>query len=270
MSTADHDFTGSIAEVYDEYMVPLLFEPYAADLTARVVLRRPKRLLELAAGTGVVTRHLCAALPPEASIVATDLNPSMLARATKVGTSRPVEWRPADAQHLPFDDGSFDAVVCQFGVMFFPDKVRAFAEARRVLAPDGVLFFNVWDRLEANAFALTVSSVLEASFPKDPPRFLARTPHGWFDRATIVDTLARAGFAGTPQLDTVALRSRAPTARHAAVALVQGTPVRNDLEARGASLAEITDRATAAIAATFGPGPVEGAMQAQVVRVQVR
>src|SRR6185437_3429182 len=152
-------------------------------LASRQSTRKLSRVLEIAAGTGVVTRHLASKLPADVSIVATDLNQPMLDTAADMGTSRPVEWRPADAMQLPFEGGEFDAVVCQFGVMFFPDKAKAFSEARRVLRPGGVLLFNVWDRIEENEFADAVTTALESLFPDDPPRFLARTPHGYHDVA---------------------------------------------------------------------------------------
>ena len=270
MPPAPHDveFIGAIPRVYDEYMVPLVFQHYATDLVQRVVARRPTRVLELAAGTGVVTRGLAQALPAEVPIIATDLNLAMLAHAAEVGTHRAVEWRAADAQQLPFDAGAFDAVVCQFGVMFFPDKVKAFAEAHRVLAPGGVLLFNVWDRLEENEFAHTVSASLEAQFPHDPPRFMSRTPHGYFERSAIEHDLAQGGFQGPVQFETLVAQSQAPSAQHAAIALCQGTPVRGELEARGASLAEVTRHARDALARRFGPGPIEGKIQGHVISVE--
>src|SRR3954468_4158256 len=134
-SNQDRAFSGSIAQLYEQYMVPLIFEPYAKDITRRLVPLRPSSVLEIAAGTGVVTRHLAAQLPAGVSIVATDLNQPMLDHAASIGTRRPVAWQQADAMRLPFGDGTFDAVVCQFGAMFFPDKAVAFAEARRVLRP---------------------------------------------------------------------------------------------------------------------------------------
>src|SRR5262245_1978957 len=161
----DKKFSGSIPEIYDTYFVPLIFEVYATDLAGRVATRPVSRVLEVAAGTGVVTRALAAALPERASIVATDLNQAMLDRAAAVGTKRPVEWRQADAMRLPFDDGVFDTVVCQFGAMFFPDKAAAFAEARRVLRPGGVFLFNVWDRIEENEFSDVVTNALAPLFP---------------------------------------------------------------------------------------------------------
>ena len=147
----DSEFAGSIPQLYDRYLVPLIFEPYAMDLSRRVAVLQPARVLEIAAGTGVVTRHLARELPAGTAIVATDLNQPMLDQAAARGTARPVEWRQADALALPFEDESFDAVVCQFGVMFFPEKSKGFSEARRVLRPGGVFVFSVWDRIEDNA-----------------------------------------------------------------------------------------------------------------------
>ena len=265
----DRVFAGSVPKLYETYMVPLIFEPYAADLAKRLASRRVTQVLEVAAGTGVVTRTLAAVLPKKAAIVATDLNQAMLDQAAAVGTSRPVEWRQADAMQLPFGDGMFDAVVCQFGVMFFPDKARAFAETRRVLKPGGVFMFNVWDRIEENEFAETVTSALETVFPKDPPRFMARTPHGYHDRRAIERDLAGGGFAGTPRIETVTARSRATSARVAAIGYCQGTPLKNEIEARDASrLAEATDVAAAALAKRFGPGAVDGKIQAHVVTIE--
>lgn len=266
---SDKGFGGSIPTVYDTHLVPLIFEPYAADLASRVASRSPRRVLEVAAGTGVVTRALAAVLPGNVPIVATDLNQAMLDRASAVGTARPVEWRQADAQQLPFPDGSFDAVVCQFGVMFFPDKPRAFAEACRVLSSGGFLMFNIWDRLEDNEFADVVTTALEAAFPEDPPRFLARTPHGYHDRAAMARDLATAGFTGSPDIVTVTARSRAPSSRIPAIAYCQGTPLRTEIEARGPSrLDEVTEAAAEAIARRFGRGAVDGKIQAHIVTVE--
>lgn len=265
---SDKVFTGSIPMIYEEYLVPLIFEPYAVDLASRVAARPVTRVLEVAAGTGVATRHLASVLPEGVSIVATDLNQAMLDRAAELGTERPVEWRQADALDLPFRDGMFDAVVCQFGYMFPVDKVTAFSEAHRVLSPGGVLIFSVWDRIEENEFADVVTTALEAVFPEDPPRFLARTPHGYHDVSVIERDLDTGGFRGSPQIDTVAARSRASSARIPAFAYCHGSPLRNEIEARGATrLDEATDVAGAAIARRFGPGPVDGKIQAHIVTV---
>jgi SAM-dependent methyltransferase len=268
-SDSDKVFAGSIPKLYDSYLVPLIFEPYAADLVNRLRSRRLSRVLEVAAGTGVVTRALASALPESIAVVATDLNQAMLDQAAAVGTKRKVEWRQADAMQLPFADGTFDAVVCQFGVMFFPEKSRAFSEARRVLRPGGVFIFNVWDRIAENEFADTVTTALESVFPKDPPRFMARTPHGYHDRRTIEKDLAGGGFAGSPRIDTVAARSRASSPRVPAIAYCQGTPLRSEIEARDASrLGEATDVAAEAIAKRFGRGAVDGKIQAHIVAIE--
>jgi len=266
---SDAVFAGSIPELYDSQMVPLIFEPYAADLASRVAALDPSRVLETAAGTGVGSRAMARALPAHVELVVTDLNQPMLDRAAAVGTQRPVQWKQADATQLPFDDASFDAVACQFGVMFFPDKVRAFSEARRVLRRGGVLVFSVWDRIEENEFAHSVTTALAGLFPADPPLFMARTPHGYFDREAISADLARAGFGAAPRFETIAARSRAASARMAAIAYCQGTPLRNEIEARsGVGLAEATSVCAAAIAERFGTGPVDGKIQAHVVIVQ--
>lgn len=271
MSNHDSDkkFAGSIPKLYEEHLVPLIFEPFAADLADRVALRKPVRVLEIAAGTGVVTRQLASVLPEGVSIVATDLNQAMLDIAAEVGSKRPVTWRQADAMQLPFEDTEFDAVVCQFGAMFFPDKSKAFSEAFRVLKTGGVFIFNVWDRIEENEFAHVVTSSLESVFPDDPPRFLARTPHGYYNHATIERDLQGGGFVSPPRVHTVAARSRAGSPRIPAFAYCHGTPLRNEIEARDKSrLGEATDRACDAITRLFGAGPVDGKIQAHIVVVE--
>jgi SAM-dependent methyltransferase len=268
-AASDRVFAGSIPQLYEQYLVPLIFEPCAADLAARVAARRPRRVLEIAAGTGVVTRHLARSLAADADIVATDLNQPMLDHAQSVGTSRPVEWRQADALQLPFDDASFDVVACQFGAMFFPDKARGFAEARRVLRGDGVFIFNVWDRIEDNEFADTVTTALAPLFADDPPRFLARLPHGYHDARRIADDVAAGGFARPAAIETFTARSRAEGPAIPAIAYCQGTPLRSEIEARGAErLLDATAVAEAALAARFGTGSIDGKIQALVVTVE--
>src|SRR5262245_34871216 len=267
--SSDKVFAGSMPKVYDTHLVPLIFEPYAADIVKRLAKMSSGRLLEIAAGTGVVTRALAAALPESVAIVATDLNQAMLDQAAAVGTKRRVEWKQADAMKLPFPDQSFDAVVCQFGVMFFPDKAQAFAETRRVLKPGAAFLFNAWDRIEENEFADTVMQALATVFPNDPPRFMARTPHGYHQREAIARDLAQGGFKATPRIDTVAARSRASSPRIPALAYCQGTPWRNEIESRDASrLQEATDVAAEAVAQKFGRGAVDGKIQAHVVIAQ--
>jgi ubiquinone/menaquinone biosynthesis C-methylase UbiE len=269
MKDADKLFAGSIPEFYDRYLGPLIFEPYALDLAERIARLAPQRLLETAAGTGRVTRALARALPETAEIVATDLNQGMVDFGVAVIQAPNLTWQQADALALPFDDGTFDAVACQFGVMFFPDKAKAFAEARRVLKPGGVFIFNVWDRIEENEFADTVTTALASLFPKDPPRFMARTPHGYHDKRVIERDLAKAGFTASPQIDTVAARSRAASPLDPAIAYCQGTPLRNEIEARDAErLGEATEIAAKAIAKRFGRGAVDGKIQAHIVTIE--
>ena len=264
----DSTFTDAISQIYEGHLVPLIFEPYADALSRRLVGMPLHRVLETAAGTGVVTRALAFRLPADVSIVATDLNQAMLDQAGAVGTSRPVEWRRADAMSLPFADGELDAVVCQFGVMFFPDKPKAFAEARRVLRDGGVFLFSVWDRIEENEFADVVTNAVASMFPDDPPQFLRRTPHGYFDRRAIERDLSAGGFSGAAEITTLEARSRAVSPELPAIAYCQGTPLRNEIEARDSNLlADATDLAAQAIAKQFGNGAVDGKIQAHIVMV---
>lgn len=262
---ADRTFQGSIPALYDRHLGPLIFAPYANDIASRLADLRQGRILETACGTGIVTRALVAALPEGVTIVATDLNEPMLDHAASQLPSPRVSWQQADAQSLPFADSTFDAVVCQFGVMFFPDKPRAFAEAYRVLKPGGRFLFNVWSRIEENEFADIVVQSVATLFPDDPPMFLARTPHGHHDTAPLEAQLRAAGF-GAVTTETVTRESVAPDALSVAIGYCQGTPMRNEIEARDPGrLGEATDVAAAAIAQRFGPGPVTGQIRAHVL-----
>ncbi|SPA36810.1 putative methyltransferase, ubiE/COQ5 family [Cupriavidus taiwanensis] len=268
MQQQDKVFAGAIAEVYEALMVPMIFAPYAADLGRRIAALRPHRVLELAAGTGALTRELAERLPADTLVVATDLNAPMLARAQAAGTARPVQWREADAMQLPFDDASFDLVACQFGAMFFPNKGRAFAEARRMLVPGGTLVFNVWDRIAFNAFARDITAALATLFPEAPPDFMVRIPHGYHSQAAVEQDLRSGGFTAGAVFETVTETSHAATARIAATAFCQGTPLRTELEARGPdALARATEHCERALVRAYGNGPLAGPMQAHVVMV---
>lgn len=261
----DKLFAGSIPEIYDRYLVPLIFEPYARDLAERVAQVGPQQVLETAAGTGVLTRALASRLPAQARIVATDLNQPMLDHAAgrSAGDDR-ITWQQANALALPFADDAFDVVACQFGVMFFPDKAQGYREARRVLKRGGRFFFNVWDHIAANAFPDVVTRALARLFPHDPPLFLARTPHGHHDVARIKADLAAAGFA---TVSAVARddASKAASARDVAIAFCQGTPLRSEIEARDASRLEDATRTVAGeLARHFGDGAIEGPIRAHV------
>ena len=266
MAASDKVFAGPIPELYDTLMVPMIFDAYAADMAQRVAACLPGAVLETAAGSGAVTRALAPRLSAGTRYVATDLNQPMLDfAALRQGADRRIEWRQADALDLPFDDASFDVVCCQFGVMFFPDRIAGFAEARRVLRPGGRFVFSVWDRIEENVFAAEVTDALAAVFPHDPPRFLARTPHGYHDIALIRDELSRAGFTDI-EVETCEKVSRASSARNVATAYCRGTPLRNEIEARDLSLLQFaTDCAAKAVAKRHGEGPVAGKIQAHVI-----
>jgi len=262
---SDRDFVGLIPEIYDRCLGPLLFRPYAEDLAARLATLPVERALELAAGTGIATAEVARALPAGTRIVATDLNQAMLdAAARRVGAPG-VEFRTADAQDLPFPDGAFDTVFCQFGVMFVPDKPRAYGEMRRVLGRDGTLVFSVWDRIEASPIVATVSDALAGCFPDDPPRFMARVPHGYHDPGAIREQLGTAGFREVT-VEAVTLPSVGSSAREIAVGFCQGTPMRHEITARdAAALLSVTDTVCAAVVDRFGDGTVRSDMTALVV-----
>ena len=261
----DKVFAGSVPDIYDQFLVPLIFEPYAADLALRLAQTAPQRVLETAAGTGALTRAIVARLP-DADVVATDLNQPMLDRAATRIQSPRLAWRQADALALPFDDRSFDAVVCQFGVMFFPDRVAGFREARRVLREGHSFLFNVWDHISKNELVSVVSAALEEMFPDDPPRFMERTPHGYHDPDLIRQDLGAAGFADVA-INAVTARSRVASAYDAAFAYCQGSPWRGEIESRGgpAGLQKATQHAADALVKRYGAGAIEGGIAALVV-----
>ena len=231
--------------------------------------RRLARVLEIAAGTGVVTRALAAALPAGSAIVATDLNQACSTRPPRSAPRGRSSGAPPTRMQLPFEDASFDAVVCQFGVMFFPDKAKAFAEARRVLRPGGVFLFNAWDRIEENEFADVVTTALATVFPADPPRFMARTPHGYHDRRPIERDLADGGFTPRRRSRPSPRAAGRASPRHPAIAYCQGTPLRNEIEARDpARLGEGHRRRRRSDRRRFGRGAVDGKIQAHVVSIE--
>ena len=262
---SDNSFTDDVAGFYESTLVPLIFEPYAADLAARAQALGPNSVLEVACGTGVVTRALAAALPSACAIVATDLNDAMVAHGKLVGTTRPVTWRQADVMALPYADKSFDLVLCQFGVMFFPDRVAGYREIRRVLRTDGTFVFNIWNGIKDNEFADVITDAVSTLYPGDPPVFLTRTPHGHGSPSEIEDDLRAAGFTKCRfnQRDDI---STAAAPDLPAMAYCQGTPLRNEIEAREpGGLERATAVATEALRARYGDGPIEGRISAVVI-----
>jgi SAM-dependent methyltransferase len=262
MASTDVAFSGSVPKIYDRYLGPLLFEPYAEDLAARLEALAPGAVLETAAGTGLVSRAIVRRLP-KARLTATDLNQAMLDVAAERLDRDTVELRVADAQALPFEDGAFDAVVCQFGMMFLPDRPAGYQEAARVLKPGAAFVFNVWDSLEENPVGRVVAEAVAALFPDDPPSFLRRAPWGYHDKGRIEQDARGGGFEDV-RVETVRKRSRAPTPAAAAIGLCQGSPLRSEIEARG-DLQAATDAATAALVEAFGAGPLDQPMSAHVV-----
>ena len=261
----DSSFTTDVAELYESTLVPMIFRQYARDMAERARALTPSSILEVACGTGVVTRALSEALPEECTIVAVDLNKAMVQRGGRVGTRKPVKWCQADVMTLPFADDTFDVVACQFSVMFFPDRVAAYSEIRRVLRPGGSFLFSVWNDIDRNEFAEVVTRAVGSLFPADPPLFLARTPHGHGSPAEIEGDVKDAGFETCEliQRDDVSVAS---SPELPALAYCQGTPLRNEILARDPDgLDRATSIASEAIRARFGEGPIEGRISGVVV-----
>jgi ubiquinone/menaquinone biosynthesis C-methylase UbiE len=260
MSDAHADFTASIPEFYDRELGPVLFEPFARDLAGRV---DGPRVLEVASGTGVVTRVLRERLPKDAALVATDLNAAMLDFGQQRLAAVPgIEYRVADAQELPFPDASFDTVVCQFGIMFVPDKDRAAREALRVLVPGGRFVFSTWDTIERNAFQRAAHETLAAIFPDDPPLFY-RVPFGFSDPAAIRALLERNGFANV-SVENVKKEARAPQAYGLASGLIDGNPVSLAIVERGGTLKQVVATLEGNLRREFGAGPLVSTLRAWV------
>jgi ubiquinone/menaquinone biosynthesis C-methylase UbiE len=260
-------FDGSIPEYYDRHLGPMFFEPYARDLAGRVRVPDGGTVLEVACGTGRVTRLLRERLPESVRMTATDLNEAMLDYARKQFPEGPgLTWRQADAAALPFPDGSFDAVVCQFGYMFVPDKETAMREARRVLRSGGALLFNVWDRLEENDIARTTHETVSSFFPEHPPQFYS-VPFGFHDTARIRSMLEAASFEDV-RIDTVASESRSPSAHDASLGLIRGNPVGTEIKDRGTVPIEtVIDAVERAIRERFGDPP-RARLRAHVVEAR--
>ena len=258
-------FAGSIPENYDRYLGPVLFEPYARDLARRLVVKDGARVLEIACGTGIVTRHLLDRLPPSARLVATDLNEPMLDHARqRLPAAKRIEWRQADACALPFASSSFDALVCQFGLMFVPDKAAAFRETCRVLAPGGDFLFSVWDSLERNRFARIAHDTLTRFFPVDPPTFY-QVPFSLHQRDVLQALLSENGFTAA-RIEEVALEGQSPTAHELATGLIEGNPVGAGIRERGGVTAgTVIETVAAALAREFGDRPARVPLRALVV-----
>jgi ubiquinone/menaquinone biosynthesis C-methylase UbiE len=256
-------FQGAIPENYDHYLGPVIFEPYAEDLVSRLKGRKLECVLEIACGTGIVTRRLCDALPASTEIVATDLNPDMFEFAkAKFEKDENVRWQQADASALPFPDASFDAVVCQFGFMFVPDKAAAMRESHRVLRSSGVFLFNVWDSMEHNPFAEIAHTTIASFFDDDPPKFY-QIPFSLHDSGQLRELLRNAGFEEIEAF--VETRPcRANSAKEFATGLVRGNPVGTEAAERGVDPEDLIEAVAKRLADRFGAAPVESTMRAIV------
>jgi len=266
MSETGKQFRGRVPEFYDRCLVPIIFEDYASEMADRVVALAPGVLLELATGTGAVTEVLREALPKDCQIIASDLNDPMLELArAKLQDETSISFRVVDAMEIPMQDASVDVIVCQFGVMFFPERVATYREIRRVLRPGGTFLFNVWNGIAENGFANVITDALGTLYPDNPPKFLARTPHGHGCPAEIEADVRAAGFE-TCVLNQKTDISSAASPDVPAIAYCQGTPLRNEIEALDpGGLEDATDQATQALTRRFGDGRMEGRIRAFVI-----
>ncbi|MBC2803447.1 class I SAM-dependent methyltransferase [Rhizobium ruizarguesonis] len=256
-------FEEGVAEFYDSLLVPILFEPYASEMAIVAERLKPGSILEVAAGTGALTRALRVTLDPATEIVATDLSQAMIDVGAPSLTMSRTHWMHADAQNLPFAPSMFDLVVCQFGVMFFPDKLKAYDEAKRVLRSGGRFLFTTWDSLPANDFARCVDECLASLFPSNPPDFLRNLSYSYFDIASIKAQMSSAGFDAI-SCDRIELTSVA-AAHDIAAAFCQGTPLREEIERRApARISEIVDEVAERMESRYGVRPC-GGMSAFVV-----
>ncbi|HEX7842181.1 MAG TPA: methyltransferase domain-containing protein [Kofleriaceae bacterium] len=261
----DAAYVGTIPEHHHREIGPFLFEPYARYTAERIKALRPGRVLETACGTGIVTRWLREALPDDGLLVASDLNPPMLAMARKiVGSAARVEWTQADMCKLHFADDSFDAVICQFGLMYATDKLAAVREARRVLRPGGSFLLTTWAPLDRNPIVAVAHHALTLLLAEDPPQHLARTPFGFGDPDVLTDLLREGGFEDVV-VDVVEKAASSPSAYELAAGLIEGSPLADEIRACGkACLPAVVSAVSRAIARRYGDQPVKARISALV------
>jgi len=263
-----HDYA-PICDLYERHLGPALFEPYAIDLASRVADCAEGSVLEMACGTGIVTRQLRAHLKPTVALTATDINPGMLDYARKrLKDLKEIEWKQADIANLPFPDASFNMAICQFGIMFVPDKDRAFREMRRVLVAGGVLAFSVWDRMENNPWGLIAHETVGGFFPDNPPQFF-KAPCSFYDVDVLRSLLTASGFDRI-EIHLVPKECSSSTAQSLAIGLIEGAPVLAEIQERGGASGPIVDAMATALARTGGDNPYRSTMQAIVTTARAK
>jgi SAM-dependent methyltransferase len=258
--SGETSWVDAMPELYDRGLSAAIFAPYAEVVAQRCAGLEPETVLELAAGTGIVTAQLVRTLP-RARVIATDLNPAMVDWGRERVPS--AEWRAADAMHLDVADHTVDLLVCQFGVMFFPDRPASFAEAARVLRPGGSYFFTAWDEIDTCEFESVLTDILAELLPHDPPTFLARTPHGYHDR-DVMQADVTAGGLQVDSIERIELTGTAPSVRALTKGYTLGTPLRFEIE-RAGDLDAVVATATERMTARYGEGPASGALAAFLV-----
>lgn len=267
MSVTTTAFTGSVPENYDRYLVPYIFEPYAKDLLARTDHAGVSHVLETACGTGSVTALLRNTLPPEVRLVATDLNGDMITIGKKILADKGIEWMVADAQALPFENDSFDLLVCQFGLMFIPDKATALKEAYRVVRLGGRIVFNTWDKLENNPAFYVADQVVKKYFPKEPPSFF-HIPFSMYDEKELQSLFEKAGFRDI-RIELVKKEGTSPSSAATATGMLEGTPMYPTIQQRGPELLpRIKKDLEEQLASRFGDAPMISSLQAWVVTAE--
>ena len=264
MTTENTEFTGqSVAEKYDRYLGPLLFEPFAEDLVSRIKGKKLNDVLELACGTGRVTRHLKQALAANTKLVATDLQADMIKVAAESMPNETVNWQTADAQQLIFPDENFDLVVCQFGLMFMPDKMKAVSEAFRVLKKGGKILFNTWDKIENNGVIYLGNQIICSYFPENPPSFY-RVPFSLSQPDQIETLLVAAGFKNV-KVHAVEKEGVSPSAKEAAIGIVEGNPIYGHIIAKDPKLVDVIRTAVEQkISEAYGDRPLKSPLKAWV------
>lgn len=255
-------FNASMPVFYDRYLGPVSFYPFADETVDRVKALALGKVLEVACGTGIVTCRLAQAMPGEIEILASDISHAMVAFARKMHASPNIRWCAADAQALPLASSSVDLVLCQFGMMFVPDKQTALREARRVLRPGGRCLLTVWDNLANNDLPRISTNAVAEMFASDPPTFMQRVPYGYNNHDIILAHVRNAGFSlGT--IEAVKKTLRVPSADEYAIGLCQGGPLRGEIEKRDPdSLEHATHAAARAIEHHYGTGSFDAAARA--------